>query len=175
MAGDGDATTPPGPPFLDRIRADLAESRRRRLADLAVERGFVAREQVDELLRRAAPGRPLEEALVAHGGLRPSQVEDLVQAVDGEVSPGRVPSMPRYETGEKLGEGAVSVVYRGLDRQLGRAVALKVVRESLAAQPKVRERLFREAQSLARMDHPHVVKVHDVVHQGEQVVLVMEL
>src|SRR6185503_8387080 len=139
--------------FFDRIRADLAASRRRRLAELAVQRGLLAE------------GESVESKL------QPSQIEELQRELDGPAAPAR----DRYETGEKLGEGAVSIVHRGLDRQLGRPVALKYLRDTLVSIDRVRERFHREAQSLARMDHPNVVKVHDVVATGPKLFLVMEL
>jgi tetratricopeptide (TPR) repeat protein len=160
------------PDFFDRIRADLALSRRRRLAELAVERGLLDRAALESLLE--APG-PIEEALVARAGLRPSQLELLLGVLDGPPAPSPDPRLSRYEIGEKLGEGAVSIVHRGTDRELGRPVALKFLREGLVSSGTVRERFHREAQSLARMDHPHVVKVHDVAETGGRLFLVMEL
>jgi tetratricopeptide (TPR) repeat protein len=150
---EGDA-----PDFFDRIRADLAASRKRRLGDLAVERGYLTSNARDEIL---SGGGSIEEKL------RASQVEELLRELDSPAS--------RYETGEKLGEGAVSIVHRGFDRELGRPVALKFLRDGLVSLDKVRERFHREAQSLARMDHPNVVKVHDVGQSGPRLFLVMEL
>jgi hypothetical protein len=134
--------------FFDRIRADLAADRLRRLAELAVKRGWLPAD-------RALGGGPPERAL-AEAGLRPSQVDELIRALDAAPlrSPidGGVggPSASRYELGERLGEGAVAVVYRGTDRELGRPVALKFMREGVLADEKARERFRREAQSLAR-------------------------
>jgi tetratricopeptide (TPR) repeat protein len=66
-------------------------------------------------------------------------------------------------------------VHRGTDLELGRAVAIKFLREGLLADAKARERFQREAKSLARMDHPHVVRVHDAGQAGDRLMLVMEL
>ena len=129
--------------FFDRVRADLASSRRRRLEELAARRGL----------------GPID-------GLTPGQKEELLRELDA-------PS--RYEIGETLGEGAVSIVHRGLDRELGRPVAIKFLRDGLVSLDKVRERFQREARSLALMDHPHVVKVHDAGSNGARLFLVMEL
>ena len=71
----------------------------------------------------------------------------------------------RYEVGERTGAGGMSVVYRAVDRRLGRPVAVKVV--SLGARsPEEREelrgRFRREAASAARIPHhPNVVQVYD--------------
>jgi tetratricopeptide (TPR) repeat protein len=160
------------PDFFDRIRADLASSRRRRLGDLAVERGWLTTEKLDGLLRDAPAELSAEELLTNLGGLRPSQIDELLRGLDG---PARAPHASRYEVGAQLGEGAVSIVHRGLDRELGRPVALKFLRDGLVSIDKVRERFHREAHSLARMDHPNVVKVHDVGQDGQKLFLVMEL
>ncbi len=154
------------PDFFDRVRADLAASRRRRLGELAVARGFLTRNALDEILSTS-------DAI--EGALRPSQLDELLRELDDPASGARDPLASRYEIGEKLGEGAVSIVHRGIDRELGRTVALKVLREGLLSLDKVRERFHREARSLARMDHPNVVKVHDVGVSGPRLFLVMEL
>ncbi|HEY0714670.1 MAG TPA: serine/threonine-protein kinase, partial [Polyangia bacterium] len=77
----------------------------------------------------------------------------------------------RYEVRRPIGEGAGGVVYEAWDPQLGRAVALKIVRRG-SAQP---QQLLHEEQALAKLSHPHVVNVHDAgVFEGGAF-LVMEL
>ncbi len=151
--------------FFARVRADLADARRRRLAALAEARGLAGAERVEEALRGATD---IEQAL-ARAGFSPEQARALLADLD---APARA---SRYEIGDKLGEGAVSVVHRGADRELGRPVALKFLKEGLVDRDKALERFHREAQSLARMDHPHVVRVHDVGRDGDKLFLVMEL
>jgi serine/threonine-protein kinase len=55
----------------------------------------------------------------------------------------------------------MSTVHRGLDTRLDRPVAIKIMDPRLAADPAFRARFEREARSAARIDHPHVVDVHD--------------
>ena len=70
----------------------------------------------------------------------------------------------RYRIQRPLGEGGMGVIYEALDPELNRWVALKLVR--FAAQSG-NDRLLREAQAMARVDHPNVVPVHDVgTHDG---------
>jgi serine/threonine protein kinase len=66
----------------------------------------------------------------------------------------------RYDVRERLGEGGMGVVYLARDRELGRDVALKVLR---APEPSADEtaRLLREARILATLEHPGIVPVHD--------------
>ncbi|MFE7380188.1 serine/threonine-protein kinase [Streptomyces zhihengii] len=83
----------------------------------------------------------------------------------------------RYELRERLGEGGMGEVWRGHDRRLDRAVAVKTVRDT--ARPLLLARLEREARAAGRLTHPHIVAVHDsnrVVFEGVPAVyLVMEL
>ena len=70
----------------------------------------------------------------------------------------------RYEVVGPLDEGGMGVVYRALDRRLGRPVAVKLVRTT---DPVVADRLMLEARLLARLDHPNVVRVYDAgTHLG---------
>jgi serine/threonine protein kinase len=70
----------------------------------------------------------------------------------------------RYEVLEAVARGGMSVVFRGLDRTLGREVAVKVVSLAGASDtllPNFRERFRREAASAARIQHPNVVQIFD--------------
>ncbi len=69
----------------------------------------------------------------------------------------------RYDIIEPLGEGGMGAVYLALDRQLDRQVALKVVKDVELA-PDAAARLLREAQIIAKLEHPGIVPVHDVGH-----------
>ncbi|GLW53919.1 protein kinase domain-containing protein [Kitasatospora phosalacinea] len=81
----------------------------------------------------------------------------------------------RYELGEILGVGGMATVYRALDHQLGRPVAVKVLNGGLADDPRFAERFAREARSAALLAHPRIVTVFDSgVDQGSPY-LVMEL
>lgn len=72
----------------------------------------------------------------------------------------------RYELREVLGRGGMAVVHLGRDLRLGRQVAVKVLHADLARDPLVRSRFRREAQTVAALDDPRIVSVHDV---GEHV------
>ncbi|HVE94171.1 MAG TPA: serine/threonine-protein kinase [Acidimicrobiales bacterium] len=67
----------------------------------------------------------------------------------------------RYEIGSLLGRGGMGDVHRAIDHRLGREVAVKFLRNDLAAQPDVRNRFEAEARSAARLSHPNVVMVLD--------------
>ena len=61
----------------------------------------------------------------------------------------------------QLGAGGMGVVYSAYDPELDRKVALKVIRSEMGWSEEARTRLLREAQALARLQHPNVVAVHD--------------
>jgi len=82
------------------------------------------------------------------------------------VSLGELPSLPasiseRYEVLAPLGRGGMGAVYRARDMRLDRLVALKVVRAELLNDPEARKRFRREAQIVARLQHPSIVAVYD--------------
>ena len=88
------------------------------------------------------------------------------------LAPGQI--VGRYQILEPLGRGAMGVVFRALDTLLQRPVALKVIR---GARPStaVKLRALREAQALAKLDHPNAVGVHDIGFFGDDVFVAMEL
>ena len=61
----------------------------------------------------------------------------------------------------ELGHGGMGRVFRARHERLGRAVAVKVLRPESAANPDFRARFAREARTLARLEHPGIVAVHD--------------
>ncbi len=67
----------------------------------------------------------------------------------------------KYELGDAIGRGGMGIVYRAVDRELGREVALKVL-GAPGPDPSMAARLQLEARILARLEHPGIVPVHDV-------------
>jgi serine/threonine protein kinase len=85
----------------------------------------------------------------------------------------------KYRLKDTLGEGAIGVVWRAHDESLDRDVAIKEVRLPPGIGPdevkSLHARTLREARSAARLTHPGIIIVHDVVHQDDQPWIVMEL
>lgn len=73
-----------------------------------------------------------------------------------------LPAIPGYDVLGELGRGGMAVVYRAFHRQLQRTVALKVLRDSVGTGSDGARRLLTEAQSAARLQHPHIVQVYEV-------------
>ncbi len=67
-----------------------------------------------------------------------------------------------YTIEGEIGRGGMGVVYRARDERLQRRVAIKVLPPELAFQQDIRERFTREAQTAAKLSHPHIVPIHTV-------------
>jgi eukaryotic-like serine/threonine-protein kinase len=81
----------------------------------------------------------------------------------------------RYRLERRIGQGGMAEVWVATDTDLDRRVAVKWLKTNLASDPVVAERFRREAIAVARLNHPNIVGVHDVVvHEGRQAV-VMQL
>ena len=78
---------------------------------------------------------------------------------------------PQLEILELLGQGGMGAVYKARQRRLDRLVALKILPPSVAGYPGFAERFTREARALARLNHPHIVTVHDFGQAGGPLLL----
>jgi len=81
----------------------------------------------------------------------------------------------RYQILSRIGQGGMSYVYRAADTTLGREVAVKVLKEEFAEDAEFVERFKNEARSAAKLSHPNIVAVYDIVDSGELHYIVMEL
>ncbi|MGI8997310.1 MAG: serine/threonine protein kinase, partial [Pyrinomonadaceae bacterium] len=79
-----------------------------------------------------------------------------------------------YKIEEKLGEGGMGAVYRGVDMMLEREVAVKVLRPELGSQPQVVERFRSEAVTLAKLNHPNIATLYSFFRQGDELFMVLE-
>jgi serine/threonine-protein kinase len=69
--------------------------------------------------------------------------------------------LDKYELLERVGQGGMAIVYRGVDRQLKRVVAIKVLHKHLADYQEARDRFEREAQAVAKLRHENIVEIFD--------------
>src|SRR5690242_15507696 len=86
-------------------------------------------------------------------------------------------TLGRYNIERVLGKGAMGVVYEGVDPRLGRRVAIKTILKSHLDEDTAKDysmRFVREAQAVARLNHPNVVQVFDFGEEGDIAYLVME-
>jgi serine/threonine protein kinase len=82
--------------------------------------------------------------------------------------------IPNYLMKRLLGKGGMAMVYLSEHRLLHSEVALKVLNPEFVRNNNIRARFLAEARSLARMSHPHIVKVTDLIDEGDTVAFVME-
>lgn len=81
----------------------------------------------------------------------------------------------RYEILEKIGSGGMSVVYKAKCHTLNRLVAIKVLKEEFVSDENFVSKFKMEAQAAARLSHPNIVNVYDVVDEENLHYIVMEL
>ena len=71
------------------------------------------------------------------------------------------PRFPELELLELLGRGGMGAVYKARQKNLNRLVALKILPPEIGQDPAFSERFAREAQAMARLNHPHIVTIYD--------------
>ena len=81
--------------------------------------------------------------------------------------------LPGYELREQVGTGAFGVVHRAFQPSVGREVAIKIVKSEYANDPTFIRRFEVEAQLVARLEHPHIVPLHDYWRNPDGAYLVM--
>ncbi len=84
----------------------------------------------------------------------------------------------RYQILGELGRGAMGVVYKAQDPAIGRTIAIKSIRltdlTDEAERARLRERLFREAQSAGILSHPGIVTIYDIAEENDMAYIFME-
>jgi serine/threonine-protein kinase len=86
------------------------------------------------------------------------------------LSPGS--TIAGYEIESVVGSGGIGILYRARQLRLDRPVALKLVEPEVAREPVVRERLRREARTVAALDHPNVVPLYEAGEENGTVYIV---
>ena len=81
----------------------------------------------------------------------------------------------RYQMLEVIGSGGMAVIYKALDTRLNRYVAIKVLRDEIAADPELHADFNNESQAIAKLSHPNIVAVYDVSSSPTADYIVMEL
>ncbi len=81
----------------------------------------------------------------------------------------------QYDVEKEIGRGGMGIVYRGRDKRLKRAVAIKLLPPELAFRSEIRSRFLREAEMAAQLSHPHIVPIYGVDERDGLVYFVMAL
>ena len=181
---------PGWPRFVGEVRSflgipldavEVSESRRHRiqaLFDKALDLSGGARV---EFLARGCEGDPElrreVDALLAAAervGVTARLAGALVNGLVGPSTSVPIPAISQYEIVERLGGGAMGVVYKARDRRLQRLVALKFLAPSMSEEPEFKSRFLQEAKAIASLDHPNLCSLFDVAEPEEgQLVIVM--
>jgi serine/threonine protein kinase len=120
--------------------------------------------------------RRVRDTLAAERGIDPSpELRSLREQVVRQDPALDVVGQPLcgYRLIERVGEGTFGTVHRAFQPEVGREVAVKVIRPGLANNPEFIRRFGAEAQLVARLEHPHIVPVYDYWREPEGAYLVM--
>lgn len=140
--------------------------------DLILKSGLIAPDRLAPFMERyaAAPLEPnkLAQILIQEGLITHFQARQLLK--------GRYRgfALGKYLVLEQLGEGGMGKVFLCVHLLMRRRVAIKVLSKELASDPGTVERFQREARAVAALDHPNIVRAHDVDCEGDTHFIVME-
>ncbi len=145
-------------------RADLPKKRKQRFAckgckkPLELERAELSRLEV------LASRDPLDLSIPLRASVSESSSASALSEID----------LDRYEVQEELGRGGYGVVFKAVQRDLEREVALKVLRSGADLPPVSLERFVREGRAVSRLKHPNIVAVYDIGRQRDLFAMAME-
>ena len=100
---------------------------------------------------------------------------DWTRILDAPTHPEMLGRIDQFEIESKIGQGGMGIVLKGFDRELNRAVAIKVLSPHLAINGTARKRFAREAESAAAVMHPNVVPIYSVNPSPTRPYIVMQL
>lgn len=147
------------------------------LGRLVVEQGFATATEIEEILRvrrlaaEEAKSGSLAQELIDGEFITRRQLERLRSQIEAERSGEQLPG---FQVIEKLGAGAMAVVYKAKQLSLDRMVAIKVLPRKFSSNKQFIERFYAEGRAAAQLNHPNVVAAYDVAQAGEFHYFVME-
>ncbi len=155
----------------------MADTREIRIGQLAVKKGLITGTQLADILKaqedlRAATGktRQIGDLLVERGLVEKSKLQELLQ---NQIRRG-TRELGGFELISRLGAGGMGAVYKAKQKSMDRLVALKVLPPRLAKDQSFIERFFREARSVAKLNHQNIVQGIDVGEASGYYYLAME-
>ncbi len=128
---------------------------------------------------RVSAGAPDTQRYSSGGAPRSAEVHVLTRTLSGQAGDALLQLVRRelaedYDVEREIGRGGMAIVYRGVERQLRRTVALKVLPPELLLGPAVIGRFEREAQMAAALDHPSIIPIYRVGQTASLAYLAMK-
>ncbi|MBV8315118.1 MAG: serine/threonine protein kinase [Planctomycetaceae bacterium] len=141
--------------------------------EVLVREEFGDAPELDEYLRRFPQlARQIRDHFEIHAALKsnrwltksgaPGLADAATHTDPGGRAAGAGPSIPGYEVIRELGRGGMGVVYLAWQTGLGRLVALKMIRACEYSRPQDLARFRSEAEAVARLEHPNIVKIYEI-------------
>ncbi|MBX3466479.1 MAG: protein kinase [Planctomycetes bacterium] len=143
-------------------RADLPKKQRQRFACKGCKRPLELERAELSRLEVLASRDPLDLSVPLHS------VSESSASALSEID------LDRYEVHEELGRGGYGVVFKAVQKDLEREVALKVLRAGADLPPVSLERFVREGRAVSRLKHPNIVTVYDIGRQRDLFAMSME-
>ena len=156
----------------------MSERRRARAREILQATLAKVPEERTQFLREACQSDPtliaeVERLLASYERvserLKPSAPEQAPSSTSGE--PTRI---GKYEVLERVGQGAMGVVYKARDPLMRRLVGIKTISADLASDPGQRDRFYREAQSAGTLSHKNIITIYELGEQDGQPFIAME-
>lgn len=101
--------------------------------------------------------------------MRSATDPERAEAFDIFADETELPRIGSYELLDEIGRGGMGLIYRARQLHTGRLVAVKILQSHIAHQPELLARFRREAQTAARLDHPHVLPIYEVNDEADGV------
>ncbi len=137
---------------------------------LLVHRGHLERAEAERLLPHLKAGAALDPLLAAMLGWNEQRVKKLRRTRGGEE-----PEIPGMEVMGRIGVGGTAEVFRAVDEQTGRTLALKILHPRCARDPRQLKSFITESKLLEKLEHPGLVKGYGVAKSGETYFSKLEL
>ncbi len=150
------------------------------LARIIVERKLCTTNEVElvrtEVRDRIKKGEKIrfQEVLMEHGFITKSQVKRLGRVMDNDSMYRPAQQIPGYQVMNKVGQGAMAVVFKARQLSLDRLVAIKVLPKRLSDNPEFVDRFYREGRAAGALNHANIVQAFDVGESNGYHYFVME-
>jgi len=169
------AGCPPATELTDFLLGRLPRAQSARVAEHVelcsrCEASLQALDRAEDPLVAALSGSTLPDAR----GADPVPPRLIEVARSARKDPSRPVKLGRFEFLEEVGSGSYGTVFKARDAQLGRTVAIKMLRASRLAGPDEVDRFLREARSFAQLKHPGIVTLYEIGHDEGEYYLVEE-